>query len=177
MDGLMGLGQPKTSSLGVPTIMDVLLSKKLITQNLFGVSLQRQSDGDNDGVVNFGDWDKSQFSGDLTWTPSVSNAGLWEIDLDGCSVGSKDLKLTGNTAIIDTGTSLLLLPVDDAVAIHAGLSSNYKRDNENFELPCSLTEPLNLVFSGVTYSIGPIDYLGGPTSGGFCASTIIARVR
>ncbi len=39
--------------------------------------------------------------------------------MDGVSVDGADLALSGRTAILDTGTTLMVIPPDDAATIHA----------------------------------------------------------
>lgn len=89
--------------------MDELVDKGLIKSKLFGIALSRHGDEVNDGVINFGGIDSGLFEGDLTFTPSVSDQGLWELKLDDVSVDGNALGLTGKTAIIDTGTSLVII--------------------------------------------------------------------
>lgn len=175
IDGILGLGRPQSSSLKTPTLMESLVSQKLIKSNLFAVNLQRHSDGSNDGVVTFGDWDKSKFDGDLSWINSVSGSDLWEIPISDAAVDNNAGKFVGKTAIIDTGTSMILLPADDATKLHS-LFPKMKHNGENFELPCSSTQMIQFTLSGVTYAIPPKDYLGKATDGGYCASNIIGRV-
>jgi cathepsin D len=109
IDGILGLGFSDGSQQKVPTIMDELVDKGLIKSKLFGIALSRHGDKVNDGVINFGGIDSGLFEGDLTFTPSVSDQGLWELKLDDVSVDGNTLGLTGKTTIIDTGTSLVII--------------------------------------------------------------------
>ena len=54
MDGILSLGRLTSNTMDVPTIMEALSNAKVLTANLFGVNLQRNSDGSTDGEVNFG---------------------------------------------------------------------------------------------------------------------------
>ncbi|KAI9680551.1 MAG: hypothetical protein M1817_003991 [Caeruleum heppii] len=172
MDGLLGLGRTASNKLDAPTLMDVLADEKKLKANVLAVNLQRHADGANDGVLSFGAWDDSEFDGDLSWTPSVSKDGLWEIPVEDAGVDGKGVKFNGKSAIIDTGTSFILLPPDDAKKLHAQFSG-VKQNGENYELPCSTTVPLQFTFSGVTYDVSPKDYLGPKTTGDLCESNII----
>ncbi|KAI9771273.1 MAG: hypothetical protein M1840_002243 [Geoglossum simile] len=174
IDGILGLGRPQSNSLKTPTIMETLVSEKLIKKNLFAVNLQRNSDGSNDGVVTFGDWDKSRFDGDLSWIDNVSKDGLWEIPVSDVAVDSNAGKFVGKTAIIDTGTSMVLLPPNDAAKIHS-LFPQMKQDGESFQLLCSSTQSILFTLGGATYAIPPKDYLGRSIDGQYCASNIIGR--
>ncbi|KAH0556026.1 hypothetical protein GP486_006031, partial [Trichoglossum hirsutum] len=174
IDGILGLGRPQSNSLKTPTLMESLVSQKLIKSNVFAVNLQRNSDGSSDGVVTFGDWDKSKFDGDLSWIDSVSGSDLWEIPISDVAVDNNAGKFAGKTAIIDTGTSMILLPADDATKLHS-LFPGMKHNGESFELPCSSTQMIQFTLGGVTYAVPPKDYLGKATDNGYCASNIIGR--
>ncbi|KAI9801309.1 MAG: hypothetical protein M1833_002879 [Piccolia ochrophora] len=174
MDGILGLGRTGSNELAVPTMMDVLARDKKLKTNVLGINLHRHSDGLRDGQITIGDWDKSRFEGDLSWTDSVSEDGLWEIPLDGAGVGGKSAQFSGKSAIIDTGTSYILLPPKDARQLHAQFPK-FNEKGETFELPCSSTEPVELTFSGVTYEVSPKDYLGKEVGEGMCKSNIFGH--
>jgi cathepsin D len=174
IDGILGLGQPKSSNQLVPTVLQTLVSKNLIKSNMFGIHIQRSSDKVNNGEVNFGGYDSSMFVGNLSWTTSVSTSGLWEIPLDDSGVGSISTGLTGKTAIVDTGTSMILIPPGDAAVI-LNLFPGVQTSGENFLLPCSTTTSIYLTFSGIRYLISSKDYIGTAATGNMCNLNIIAR--
>lgn len=175
MDGILGLGRDSSNRLGTPTLMEIMASQKLLKANLFGVHLSRSGDGTNDGQITFGALDSSKFSGDISYTDGVSADGLWEIPVDGAGVDGQSLGLTGKTAIIDTGTSYILMPPMDAQALHAKLPGSAK-SGEAFTLPCDTNLPVQFTFSGVTYDVSPKDYVGKPDkTGKTCASNIVGH--
>lgn len=178
IDGIMGLGFPEASQQGASTILEVLVKAKLISSKMFSVALSRASDGLNDGVIHFSRIEKSYYTGNMTYSKSISNLGYWEIGLDDAAVDGKSLgfKGKGRTAIIDTGTSLILLPPDDAYNLHLAIEGA-RTDGEAFAVPCDTNKTLDMTFSGVTYKIPPIDWVGDPTApeGQYCLSHIISR--
>lgn len=175
MDGILGLGRPKSNVMGVPTVMEALDSAHLLKAKLLGVNLQRNVDGATDGEVNFGTVDSSKFTGDLSYTTSVSNDGLWEVPVDDAGVDNQGLKFTGKTAIIDTGTSFVLMPPDDAKKLLTQIPKA-EPSGETFHIPCATTAAIQFTFSGVTYNVSTKDYLGKSIDGGsMCASNIIGR--
>lgn len=107
IDGIMGLGFSDGSQQQVPTIMDELVENKLIDAKLFGIALSRHTDAVNDAVINFGGIDSGLFEGDLSFSPSVSEDGLWELKVDDAGVDGNALLFNGRTAVIDSGTSLV----------------------------------------------------------------------
>ena len=177
IDGIMGLGFPEASQQGAITILDVLVKAKLIDSKMFSVALSRASDGLNDGVIHFGGIDKSYYTGDMTYSKSISDLGYWEINLDDAALSGKSLGIQGRTAIIDTGTSLILLPPDDAYSLHLAIEGA-RTDGESFAVPCNTNTTIDFTFSGATYKVPPIDWIGDQTTPGglYCLSHIISRV-
>jgi hypothetical protein len=181
MDGIVGLGRPenianKDGNVDAPALMDVLISEKIISAKLFGIDLWRADDGGtNDGEINFGKPDSSRFSGGLNYLAAIKNTnGFWEIPVKDAGVNGNIAGLQGRTAIIDSGTSYILMPHDDAVQLHE-LISGYKQDGtEMFIVPCESTAKVQLTFGSITYDISPKDYVGRKTTNG-CSSNIIGR--
>ena len=175
MDGILGLGRSKSNVMGTPTVMEALEDANLLKEKLIGVNLQRYADGATDGVVNFGMVDTSKFTGDLSYTKSISKDGLWEVPVDDAGVDNNGCKFSGKTAIIDTGTSFVLMPPNDAKKLLSQIPRAQPK-GETFTIPCSSTAAIQLTFSGVTYNISSKDYLGKTVDGGnMCNSNIIGR--
>lgn len=177
MDGILGLGRGDATSntIEAPSIMDILVSKSLIKTKLFGVHLSRNSSGVNDGELDFGTPNSQLYDGDLTYIPTIANTnGFWEVAVDDAGVDGETLGVKGRSAIIDTGTSFVLMPSDDAIALHK-LISGSAQSGETFTVPCLATEIVQLSFGGVTFNISTADYVGRNLGGGACASNIIGR--
>ncbi len=175
MDGILGLGRSKSNVMGVPTVMEALSSARLLKEKILGINLQRNADGATDGVVNFGAVDPSKYTGDLSYTNSISKDGLWEVPVEDAGVDGRGSGFSGKTAIIDTGTSFVLLPPNDAKKLLAPIP-NIKPSGESFSLPCSTKAVLQFTFSGVTYNVSTKDYIGKPVAGGdLCNCNIIGR--
>jgi cathepsin D len=178
MDGILGLGRPASNQIGTPTVMQVLDDKNLLQANILGIHLQRNSDGAKDGQITFGGVDRSKFQGSLSYTATVSaDSNLWEIPVDDVAVSGTSCKFTGRSAIVDTGTSYVLMPPADAKILHAQIpGSTNTGGSPNFMIPCSTTKTIQFTFSGVIYSVQPDDYLGkADSTGKMCASNIIGQ--
>lgn len=178
MDGILGLGRPASNQIGTPTVMQVLDDKNLLQANILGIHLQRNSDGAKDGQITFGGIDRSKFQGSLSYTATVSaDSNLWEIPVDDVAVSGTSCKFTGRSAIVDTGTSYVLMPPADAKILHAQIpGSTNTGGSPNFMIPCSTTKTIQFTFSGVIYSVQPDDYLGkADSTGKMCASNIIGQ--
>ncbi|KAK5070684.1 hypothetical protein LTR70_010586 [Exophiala xenobiotica] len=175
MDGILGLGRRTSDQLGTPTIMDILSADKLISSNKIGVHLHRAEDGTKDGEIVFGGIDTDKFSGTLSYT-ETSNNDAWEIPVQDMLVNGQPCNFTDRTAIIDTGTTFILMPPADAAALH-DLIPGSATSGEGFTLPCSTTVKLEVSINGKLYAVSPKDYIGNPTSSGSstCGSTIIGH--
>ncbi|KAL8658524.1 MAG: hypothetical protein Q9226_000937 [Calogaya cf. arnoldii] len=176
IDGILGLGPPTGKSTDYPTFMETIQETSLLSSKLFGVSLQRSSDGATDGELSFGAPDTSKYHGNLSYTSVIKGASMWEIPIAEIKVNGSLYPLTKKTAIIDTGTSFMLLPPADAKQVHSGIPGA-QEDGEAFNLPCLSKTPIQLKFSEVLYNISPADYVGSPVEDGSstCTSNILGR--
>lgn len=172
MDGILGLGRAASDALNSPTIMQVLDSQGHLPANMVGIHLQRTSDGINDGQLTFGGVDSARFAGKLSYSKTISDDS-WQIAADDAGVDGKTAGLKGKTAIIDTGTSYILMPPDDADALHQLIPGSSKND-ELYIMPCSSSADVFFTLSGVKYSVSPKDYVG-KQSGSGCQSNIIGH--
>src|SRR6185312_5339729 len=111
-DGILGMGLDQLSSQGAVTPFDSLVKQGTVQQPLFGFFLGREKDN-TQGQLTIGGVDNTLFKGDISFNKLVSNQGFWEIALDDASVDGKPLNFQQKTAIIDTGTTLLIAPPDD----------------------------------------------------------------
>ncbi len=172
MDGILGFGPPQSNDMGSKPMMQVLDEQTTLKHNVLGVHLQRAADGSNDGQIIIGDIDKSKFSGDLNYLPTV-NANSWEIKVDDALLDGKACGLTGRTATVDTGTSYILMPPSDAELVHSKIPGS-THNGEMFSVPCDTATSFQIAFNGVKYTISPKDYVGKPGGSG-CSSNIIGH--
>lgn len=108
IDGILGLGPPAGKSTDHPTFMETVQKTTVLSSKLFGVNLQRSSDGATDGELSFGAPDSTKYKGDLSYTSVITGASMWEIPIDAVKVNGNLCASTGKTAIIDTGVSALI---------------------------------------------------------------------
>jgi hypothetical protein len=180
MDGILGLGRGSPTS-SLTSLLSTLSS--LDIPSLYGIHLSRSSSAD--GELNFGAPNTDRYDGDLNYISTVDNeGGFWEIGIEDAgaySSPSSSLSLTSRTAILDTGTSFLLVPPSDADALHSLIpdSAQSSEGSETYTVPCASTQTLWIQFGGKRYNISTADYIGNEVSGsegsGMCASNIIGR--
>lgn len=175
MDGILGLGRRDSGHLGEPTLMDVLDDQAKLQQNILGIHLHRAKDGTKDGELLFGGVDTSKFSGNLVYT-KVINDGAWEIPVEDFLINGTPCNFADRTAIIDTGTTFILMPPGDALSFH-NLIPGAVANGESFTMPCNTNVKLEVRINGIKYQISPADYVGKPTQGGTttCTSNIIGH--
>lgn len=128
-DGLLGLAFPTINTVSPTqqaTPVQNMISQSLIEQPLFTVKLDK---GDSNGFYTFGYIDETVTSNPITYADIDSSNGFWEFQSPEMKVGTKTVnRSSGNTAIADTGTTLIL--IDDAAckALY-GQISGAKLDN------------------------------------------------
>ncbi|KAK3810808.1 MAG: aspartic peptidase domain-containing protein [Benniella sp.] len=117
VDGILGLAYGSICSVpGTVTPMENLIKQKLIETPCFSVWLGRSTEGGG-GEYRFGGYDPERFEGELTWVP-VTVRRYWQLKCDGLFFGDVDLEHKGEV-IIDTGTTLVVVPTPVAQSIHA----------------------------------------------------------
>ncbi|CAG8527687.1 2573_t:CDS:1 [Ambispora gerdemannii] len=156
-DGILGMGLDKLSSQNAKTPFTQLVEQKAVKDPVFGFFLGRQKDGrGNKSQLTLGGVDSTKFTGQLKYNKLVGKNGYWEIALGDASVNGKPLGFSKKTAIIDTGTTLLIVPPADAAAIHKAIKGSVNQQGEYF-VPCNTKAVVSLTFGGVTYKISPKD--------------------
>ncbi|CAO3696601.1 unnamed protein product [Rhizopus stolonifer] len=166
-DGLLGLGfNTITTVRGVKTPVDNLISQGLISKPIFGVYLGKHSTGGG-GEYIFGGYDSSKFKGQLTTVPVDSSNGWYSIDVKGATVGGS--KVAGSfNGILDTGTTLLILPTSIASSVARAYGA---RDNGDgtYLISCDTSKLKPLVFSigSSTFEV-PVDSLIFEQQGSTC---------
>lgn len=161
-DGLIGLAQKSLSNQGVPTPVEALAQQGLISEAITSYKISRVTDGLNDGEITFGGLDQSKFNPNTLVTfNNVNTQGFWEGDVS-FSVNGRDLGLTGRTAILDTGTTLIIAPTADAQAIHAKIPGSQSDGQGGYTIPCTNQVVVALSFNNNVFSINPVDLLFAP---------------
>ncbi|KAF9524418.1 aspartic peptidase A1 [Crepidotus variabilis] len=157
-DGLMGLAQSTLSEQQTLTPPEALTKAGLTQSSVVAYKISRLEDNKNDGEITFGGLDATKFDlKTLTTVPNVSKKGFWEANLDAVTVDGQDLALQGRTAILDTGTTLAVLPENDAIAIHKLIPGAQSDGQGGFTVPCNSKTVVALIFGGRSFAIDPRD--------------------
>ncbi|KAI9279852.1 rhizopuspepsin precursor-like protein [Sporodiniella umbellata] len=166
-DGLLGLGfNTITTVRGVKTPVDNLISQGLISNPVFGVYLGKASNGGG-GEYIFGGYDSSKFSGELTTVKVDNSNGWYGITVDKTSIGGSDVT-DSFSAILDTGTTLLILPQNVASSVADAYKAKDNGDG-TYTIDCdtSSLSPLEFSIGSATFKV-PTDSLIFEKQGSTC---------
>jgi len=113
-NGILGLGFDSIAKSSGQTVMKALVESGQLERPVFGFYL-----GDNSpGELVFGGVDPAHVASGFTWV-NVTRAAWWAVGLDSIKLGD-DLTLSAtSTAIVDSGTSLIVGPTGEVVALMA----------------------------------------------------------
>ena len=173
----MGLAKSTISEQRVPTVVESLADNGLIQNSITSYKLSRLADQKNDGEVTFGGLDTSKFDPNTVATiHNINPQGFWEAAIDKVSLNGQDLNLVGRTGILDTGTTLLIVPPGDAQVIHQAIPGTKSDGNGGFTVPCTTNASIAITFGGKEFAIDSRDLAFAPLDPnnltGDCASGI-----
>lgn len=152
-DGVFGLNRRSVNSGKIDfNVLRNAEEKKAVAKNIVSFWLGG-SPGNRGGAMAVGGVDTRFFGGKLSWHPVVKNPfGNWMLQLKSLKVGKVEVCKGGCTAIIDTGTSLLVA----SHAVHSKMASaiNIKRSCTNY----AKNPSWNFSFDNHDFTLAPSDY-------------------
>ncbi|KAI0479262.1 acid protease [Xylariaceae sp. FL0804] len=167
-DGIMGL------SMGADTWLTAVRNAGLIDHNVFGVSLARAADGDNDGEIVFGTPDPAKYAGDVSYT-TLNQGSTWTIPMDDVTVGGDAAGVTGRSAYLDTGTTFIFGPPDDVAKMYAlipGSAASSGSSSSTWTVPCDSDSAVAFTFSGRSWALSAKDFVSAPDGDGVCTGNV-----
>lgn len=146
----MGLAQSTLSEQKTPTPVEALSQQGLIPEAIVSYKISRLADGKNDGEITFGAVDPTKFDASTATTfANINKDGFWEGQMDDVTLDGKSLNFNGGrTAILDTGTTLLVAPQADVDLIHQHIQGAKPDGNGGYIIPCTISQSLALKFGG-----------------------------
>ncbi|CAB5350163.1 uncharacterized protein OCT59_025944 [Rhizophagus irregularis] len=170
-DGILGMAFDQLSELQAPTPFQNLINNHSVSSSVFGFVLGRAEDGTNgNSELTIGGVDP-KFSNNIKYNKVVNRRGFWQIALGGAQVNDKTVDVKGGEAIIDTGTTLVIIPPEDADAIHNAIPGA-KKQGQNYLIPTNSKAVVAFTFGGVTYNINPADMTVDDVGNGLSVSGI-----
>ena len=169
-DGILGMSMTETKT---ETFAVKLKESGKLKSNVFSVYLNRGSSGQNEGELTLGGINEKKYTGEISYTnvPQKTTTD-WAIPLDDLGAGDKTLGIKGRLGYIDTGTSFIFGPPEDAKALHGLIQGASSSDGVNWKVPCDTTQSITFTFSGKSYNVQPADWISGPPENGLCKSNI-----
>ncbi|KAI9909361.1 hypothetical protein PsorP6_014774 [Peronosclerospora sorghi] len=151
-DGLFGLAFDCISVNHLKTPFHRMVQDGLLDEPVFAFYLGDQKDGE----LTFGGIDASHYKGELLYM-DVSSANYWTVKIDAVEVQGEKLT-TVDTAIMDSGTSLIAGPKDQ-VAKLAALVGAHKFILGEYLISCSASAPdISFVLNGTSFTLTKSEY-------------------
>jgi len=160
-DGILGMAFSAISSEQVPTPFETMVSQGVVDTPVFSFYLNTAKDGTAGGELTLGGVNPDHYTGDITYVP-VTQQQYWNVDLEGAFVKGQQVTISTNSAAIDTGTTLIVMPTADAKAINDLIGGTLVPDGSGaYSIPCQ-TDSLPsfaIQFGGQQFSIDPKYYV------------------
>jgi len=163
-DGLLGLGWMPINTVKpqpVQTPVENMITQQDIPQSaeLFTAYLGSWKDANDpdkgESFYTFGYIDQPTIDNSgaqISWTPVDNSQGFWMISSESATVNGQTIDQSGNTAIMDTGTTLALLSDTTCQAIYNAIpGATYDQASQGYIFPDNLTAEQ---FPVVTIAIG-----------------------
>ncbi|KAM8712689.1 hypothetical protein ACLKA7_013081 [Drosophila subpalustris] len=133
-DGIFGLAYRSISIQNIKPPFYALMEKNLLARPVFSVYLNRHASSRQGGYLFLGGSSTRYYRGNFTYVP-VTHRAYWQIKLEKARIGQLQLCQKGCQVIIDTGTSFLAVPYDQATLINesiGGIPAAYGQ----YSVPC-----------------------------------------
>lgn len=156
-DGILGLGYDTISVNKMVPPFYQMVKQKLIDEPVFAFYLGRDDEG-SEAV--FGGVDKDHYEGKIEYIP-LRRKAYWEVDIESIAFGDEVADLEDTGAILDTGTSLNVLPTDLADLLNKEIGAK-KGFGGQYTVDCSKISSLpDITFNlgGSKYSLPASDYI------------------
>ncbi|KAL3951749.1 hypothetical protein ACCO45_013466 [Purpureocillium lilacinum] len=156
-DGILGLGYDTISVNHIVPPFYNMINQKLLDEPVFAFYL---GDKDEGSEAVFGGVDESHYTGKIEYIP-LRRKAYWEVDLDSIAFGDEVAELDNTGVILDTGTSLNVIPSALAELLNAEMGAK-KGYNGQYTIDCAKRDSLpDITFSlsGSNYSLPATDYI------------------
>ncbi|KAG5984240.1 saccharopepsin [Claviceps digitariae] len=156
-DGILGLGYDTISVNGMVPPFYNMMNQKLLDEPVFAFYL---GSGEEGSEATFGGIDSSRYEGKIEYIP-LRRKAYWEVDIDSIALGDEVAELEKTGAILDTGTSLNVLPSSLAELLNAQIGAK-KGFNGQYTIDCGKVTSLpDITFNlaGSNYSLPASDYI------------------
>eukprot|EP00347_Sterkiella_histriomuscorum_P017895 403347570 len=123
-DGVLGLSPRKDYGSDKDNFVESLMEQGLIKQKIFSINI---ANSDEEPKIIFGGYDMkyAKFKAQMTWH-KITEMLYWTLNLEKAQFGSTDIQTFSRNAIIDSGSSYILVPQKDFEQIRKIISTDLK---------------------------------------------------
>ncbi|KAL5109722.1 Lysosomal aspartic protease [Taenia crassiceps] len=159
-DGILGMGFSSISVDHVEPVFYNLVRRKLIAEPIFAFYLDRNETDIVGGELMLGGFDESYIDGPITYTP-VTREAYWEFHAQGIEVGGRALCEGGCNAIADTGSSLIVGPVESIRRLAEATKARPLPGGTYFVFCDSVSSlpPITFTIESVNFTLTHDDYI------------------
>ncbi|XP_043644255.1 lysosomal aspartic protease [Drosophila teissieri] len=158
-DGIFGLAYRSISMQRIKPPFYAMMEQGLLTKPIFSVYLSRHGEKEG-GAIFFGGSNPHYYTGNFTYV-QVSHRAYWQVKMDSAVIRNLELCQQGCEVIIDTGTSFLALPYDQAILINESIGGTPSSFGQ-FLVPCesiSALPKITFTLGGRTFFLESHEYV------------------
>ncbi|CEP14007.1 hypothetical protein [Parasitella parasitica] len=140
LDGVFGLAFPAISAIDnmtSTTFVQNLHAQGKIKEPIVSFWLGRSAIDNGQGEVMFGGVNANHFSGNIAYIP-VEQKSFWKVPIRGVSINGNQIYDKAGSAILDTGTTLLVVPTAVSKKIHKSIPGADYDALYGWRMPCDL---------------------------------------
>ncbi|SJL00037.1 uncharacterized protein ARMOST_03349 [Armillaria ostoyae] len=143
------------------TVVEALYETRQIEDAVVSFKISRAADEKNDGELMLGGMNLSKFQPNTAVTvKNENNRGFWEVPLDDIRVNGESLGLLNRSAVLDTGSTLILaqakVNITDVASIHQRIPGA-RFDQGSWIIPCQTSAVISFVIGGREFPIDSRD--------------------
>ena len=97
-----------------------MMRQDVLDRDLFALWLSASPTLEPAGALTFGHADPDHYTGPVTWIP-VTEKAYWTVALGGVAVGGLSVPLSARGAILDSGTTAILMSDADSTRLHQAI--------------------------------------------------------
>lgn len=160
----MGMGFPSISNYRALPVFHTFVQQRQTQDPVFAFKLAKQG-----GELRMGGVNRDLYKGPVTYA-GVTTKAYWQVRMDGVVVGDR-VAVGSTSAIIDTGTSLILGDVDNVAAVYQMIPDARDEGNGFYSgelslrqllwsctdplvsVPCGRVPTIRLAFGGVAFQV------------------------
>ncbi|SGZ18061.1 BQ5605_C020g09161 [Microbotryum silenes-dioicae] len=148
-DGLLGLAFSELSASGLTTLPWTQYAQDT-THSRFGLRLSNTAGA---SLITFGGISPNHIAGDLTWykvgkTKGAWSYTYWQVANSAAYINNKVVSTSRVQYILDSGTTLIVAPLDGAKKFWAKVPGSKKHDSQSWTYPCKNAPKVGFVLGG-----------------------------